>query len=443
MPNISTYTKSHIKAWINAGAPQNPNSRNWKKFFGMKVISKGLEDGKIEVQTEDNRLLVAKEDVNEALKKVYFDTKTGFTGTRRLYDAAIQQYAGITRADVGRFLTANSAHQQHRAKKTGVTIKPIVAARAFSRWQVDLVDMSDKSRHNSGYHWILTCVDLFTKFAWVRAMKNKTAETTAAHMKSILEEAKHTPSVIQSDNGGEFNGAFDTVLENESVKHVRSTSHTPQTQGQVERFNGMLKMMINRYLTANQTKRWVDEVQNLVHSYNHTKHRTTGKRPIELADDTVPLKEKTEAHSGIIKQADKARANTSDMKPLKVGDWVRVSLQTIAEVRANKFRKSSERQWTREIYKVIKSVNHRNKGDKSGAITKYYRLEDENGEKVEGLFHLNRLLFTVPPDEQIHPPVAYQGKIRVNSEEKETRGVEEPSESIAARVKRRRRKPHI
>ena len=39
-------------------------------------------------------------------------------------------------------------------------------------WQVDLVDVSNISGSNSKYKFILTCIDVFSKFAWAIPLLN-------------------------------------------------------------------------------------------------------------------------------------------------------------------------------------------------------------------------------------------------------------------------------
>ena len=53
----------------------------------------------------------------------------------------------------------------------------------------------------------------------------------------------------------------------------------------VERFNRTLKGRMYRYFTPNQTKRWVDVLQDLVANYNTSYHRTIKMTPEEAMLD--------------------------------------------------------------------------------------------------------------------------------------------------------------
>ena len=80
----------------------------------------------------------------------------------------------------------------------------------------------------------------------------------------------------------------------------------------VERFNRTLKDRMYKYFTANQNKRWVDVLQDLVHNYNTSYHRTIKMTPQEALQDPSQVLENTmrpESH------------NTPKFKP---GDYVRI-----------------------------------------------------------------------------------------------------------------------
>jgi len=79
------------------------------------------------------------------------------------------------------------------------------------------MDFSKLAPYNNNYKWILSVIDLFTKKAWVAALKNKTASEVWNALKKILDEMDETPHIIQSDNGNEFKAELAAGLE-EKVK---------------------------------------------------------------------------------------------------------------------------------------------------------------------------------------------------------------------------------
>jgi len=51
------------------------------------------------------------------------------------------------------------------------------------------------------------------------------------------------------------------------------------TMGIIERFNKTLLNRIRKYMTANDTVKYVDALNQIVKKYNHTKHSTINRTP--------------------------------------------------------------------------------------------------------------------------------------------------------------------
>ena len=68
-------------------------------------------------------------------------------------------------------------HQKITAKKK--PLRPIRSARCMERVQIDLIDVSkgrDVMQRGHGYRYVLTVIDCFSKRAWVRKLKHKSAK---------------------------------------------------------------------------------------------------------------------------------------------------------------------------------------------------------------------------------------------------------------------------
>ena len=63
----------------------------------------------------------------------------------------------------------------------------------------DLVDMSPYSRSNSGYKYLLTVIDVFTKYVWVVPLK-----MVAMAFQKLFTTTNAPPSRFWTDNGTEF-----------------------------------------------------------------------------------------------------------------------------------------------------------------------------------------------------------------------------------------------
>ncbi|XP_044019464.1 uncharacterized protein LOC122859846 [Aphidius gifuensis] len=63
-------------------------------------------------------------------------------------------------------------------------------------WQADLVEMIEHLKVNSGYNYILTVIDIFSKFSWAVGLKNKTGKEHEGN----YEWLKLLPELIERYN---------------------------------------------------------------------------------------------------------------------------------------------------------------------------------------------------------------------------------------------------
>ena len=112
--------------------------------------------------------------MDKALAKLYYELSGSgsFGGVERLYQRALEaKVAGVTR-DKGRaFLAAQQAYTLHRPARRHYKRNPTYASGIDRQWQADLADMRAISDENYGARYILTVVDVFSKFAWAVPIK--------------------------------------------------------------------------------------------------------------------------------------------------------------------------------------------------------------------------------------------------------------------------------
>lgn len=145
---------------------------------------------------------------------------------------------------INEFVEKQGSYQRKFQRNRPKQFKPIVVYSRNDQWQIDLFDLSRYSHWNSGYKYLLCCVDVFSRKAFVSAIKKK-SDTTET-MSKIL--GKNIPILIQSDNGTEFlNNSFQRLLKSMNVRHITVDVGDKKQQGIVERFNRTIALMISRY----------------------------------------------------------------------------------------------------------------------------------------------------------------------------------------------------
>jgi len=223
------------------------------------------------------------------------------------------------------------------------------------------------SRINKGYKYILTCIDVFSRFARVQPLKSKRGDEVA---KAISRMLKEKPVHIQTDLGKEFyNDHVIALLKKHKIKHYSVYSQFKAAY--VERFNRTLREKLNRYFTHTGRKVWHDVIQVMVDTYNHTKHRGLQyKRPIDVTKEN-------ESQLWEQQQQQKQQSGRIHTNTVKLMDYVRVS-----HVKGP-FLKNFDQNWSDEVFQVV--------GIDKKQEPPMYILQDLNGEVVKGKFYSQEL----------------------------------------------------
>jgi hypothetical protein len=92
-------------------------------------------------------------------------------------------------------------------------------------WEADLADVTNFAKFNDNFKYLLTVIDVFSKFLHTVPLQNKSEKTVTFAFKQILTDPrynkpiKHRPIVLKSDKGNEFeNKAFQDMLRVEGIE---------------------------------------------------------------------------------------------------------------------------------------------------------------------------------------------------------------------------------
>lgn len=107
----------------------------------------------------------------------------------------------------------------------------------FDLTEIGTIDPTTKGRY------ILVCVDSYTKRAWTKVFPTKESEPIVEFIEDTFGHEGFQE--FQSDNGGEFcSQRMKDLFQSWGVKFVHGRPYHPESQGKVERLNGVLKGMI-------------------------------------------------------------------------------------------------------------------------------------------------------------------------------------------------------
>ena len=109
--------------------------------------------------------------------------------------------------------------------------------------------MRPYSSFNRGY--ILTVIDVLSKYAWAVPLKSKGGSETANAIAEIVRESERCPKNLQTDMGKEFyNADVQNILKKHNVNHY--STYLTLKASVVERFNRTLKNDMEDVYTQRQ-----------------------------------------------------------------------------------------------------------------------------------------------------------------------------------------------
>ena len=288
---------------------------------------------------------------------------------------SIGSYGGIERLKkksklknkrVKKWLDSQDTYTLHKPIRRNFTRRRVLVGGINQQFQGDLVDMQRLKSSNNNISFLLTLIDVFSKYAYVFPLKNKKGESVAQCLKKLF---KSTPPMLQlqTDRGVEFkNRDVQLTLKKYGVEFF--VTHNDDIKASViERFNRTLKERIFRYLTRKNTYKYIDVLNDIVESYNNSYHRSIKRPP-----STVNYKNQEEVWKTLYLKEKKVREES-----LREGDRVRIS--KVKKL----FEKGYLPNWTIELFTISRVLHQTH--------PKTYILKDDNGEELSGSFYYPEL----------------------------------------------------
>ena len=107
------------------------------------------------------------------------------------------------------------------------------------------MEMIPYANVNDGYRYILTLIDIFSRYAWAEPLRDKTANEVAAALRRVFAQGRQ-PQRFQTDDGREFQNREVQHLLN--IENIRYFTVKSQFKGSlVERYNQELKKKLWKY----------------------------------------------------------------------------------------------------------------------------------------------------------------------------------------------------
>lgn len=258
----------------------------------------------------------------------------------------------------------------HKPSRKNFKRRRVIQKGLNNTWQIDLVEMIPYNQENKGYKYILTVIDIFSKYAYARGIKNKDASSIVKAMTDVFKKARYGyPKNIHSDQGKEFfNKDFKHLMEKHKINHYHTFSKMKASI--IERFNRTIKNKMWPRFNLQGHYNWISIIDEIIREYNNRRHRTIRMKPIAVNfKNEQLLLNSVYSHVKLFKRG-----------KFKKGDYVRISKEK------GIFSKGYLPNWSTEIFRIekIRLTN---------PVT--YILIDLNNNIISGNFYEEELQKTI------------------------------------------------
>ena len=135
-------------------------------------------------------------------------------------------------------------------------------------------------KSSSGHEFILVAIDYFTKWVKVASYARLTSSGVASFIRSHIIYHYRVPHELILDRGVHFRAEVDTLVQQYSIRHHRSSTYRPQTNGTVEAANKNIKRILWRMVET--FRDWLEKLPFTLWAYRTSFRTSTSIIPYSL-----------------------------------------------------------------------------------------------------------------------------------------------------------------
>ena len=232
------------------------------------------------------------------------------------------------------------------------------------------------SNFNQGFRFLLCVIDIYSNYDCVIPLKGITI--TNAFQK-ILKESNRKQNKIWIDTGSEsYNRSMKSWLEKNCIE-----IYSARNEGKsviAERLIRTFKTKIYKYINSVSKNIYIDKLDDIVHTYYNTCHKTIKMKPVDVKSNTY---------------TDSSKEINNKYTKFKIGNIVRISKYK------NIFAKGYTPNWSEVVF-VIKKVKN--------TVPWTYGIIDLKGEEIVGTFYKKELQKTNQKEFRIENVIKRKGE---------------------------------
>jgi hypothetical protein len=175
----------------------------------------------------------------------------------------------------------------HPVAASPLDLRPLPMHGLFYRWHIDLAGDFEESVNRKVY--VVVMVEATTKWVELVAIPSKHAQHVAAAFNERVLARFGAPAEVCTDNGTEFQGEFEALLQQHDIDHRITSSYHPQANGLAERIVLVLKQQLRKYVLQHGRRLWDSFLPRIEMGYRMSRQRSTGYSPYELVYGRAPI----------------------------------------------------------------------------------------------------------------------------------------------------------
>ena len=111
------------------------------------------------------------------------------------------------------------ADELHKPITRNVSKRSVISKGVDEFLTADLVEMQKLSKWNKGVKYLLMVIDVFSKYGWIKPLKDKKIESVSKAFDEIFKSNKRLPKMLWTDKGSEFiSKHFEEFLKTKGIK---------------------------------------------------------------------------------------------------------------------------------------------------------------------------------------------------------------------------------
>ena len=169
-----------------------------------------------------------------------------------------------------KWLQKQNSYSINKTAKRNFQRSHVIVSGIDDQFDADLASFISYANDNDGYKYLLVVIDIFSRYAWVEPIKDKTANEIVQAFNKIISEGR-IPRRLRTDGATDFTSKkFQDYVKSKKIVHF--TTHGVKQANYVERFIKTIKSKIYRYIVQQNTPRYIDILPKLVKSYYNSWH---------------------------------------------------------------------------------------------------------------------------------------------------------------------------